>query len=124
MRHLFATPSAVVILLLASCSDGGGADGFAYEVQTPGNGRYEKIKFNVGVVVSDGSIDARIPLTVVEGDAIAIRYQVDGREVVDTLDVRRISTKSTTGGTLCRLHSAPERTVGDTVYVKPCKVVQ
>jgi hypothetical protein len=113
----------VIAALVAGCF-GGGVDGYAYEVETPGSGRYEKITTNVGVVISDGSIEAKIPARVAEGDQISVVYVADGREVTDALRVRRISTKEVSGGFLCRLHAAPERTVGDTVYVKPCKVVR
>ena len=123
MRESQAAFVLLLLLLVAACGSAGG-DGHAYEVETPRTGRYEKIKANVGVVVSNSSIEARIPANVTEGDLIHIEYEVDGRKVVDQMPVRRISIKQTSGEVLCRLHSAPERTVGDTVYVKPCIVLR
>jgi hypothetical protein len=102
------------------CSGGGSSSSSAQDVETPGSGRYNRIRANVGVIFIDGSIQARIPSRVSVGQTIDISFVKDGQEITDSWKVVRISTKDT----LCRLHNAPERTVGDTVYVKPCKVVR
>lgn len=108
------------IACVPGCSGQSAGSDSAQEVETPGSGRYERIKANVGVVVSDGSIQATIPTNVAVGQTIDVSFVKDGQEITDSWQVVRISTKNQ----LCRLHSAPDRTVGNTVYVKPCRVLR
>ena len=120
-QRLFSTALLASIVLAAGCSGrSSGSDSPAQEVETPGTGRYERVKANVGVVVSDSSIRATIPVNVSVGQEIGVSFVKDGQEITDSWQVVRISTK----GSLCRLHSAPDRTIGNTVYVKPCRVLR
>jgi hypothetical protein len=111
---------ALAAFFLFGCSGSDGDTSSAQFVETPGAGRYEKIKSNVGVVVSDGSIQATIPKTVSVGQTIDVTFENDGQRTTDRWRVVRISTR----GNLCRLHSAPAREVGNTVFVRPCKVAR
>ncbi len=125
MKHPgFHISLAAVILVAIACTagcSGQSADSLsALEVETPGSGRYERIKVNVGVVVSDSSIQATIPAKVSVGQTIEVSFSKNGQAITDSWQVVRISTKNT----LCRLHSTPGRKVGNTVYVKPCRVLR
>jgi hypothetical protein len=108
-----------VCTLTGGCSGRSAAEGAPLEVETPGTGRYDRIMLNAGVIVSDGSIHAFIPQRVKINDTVSVSFSRDGKKLTHTLVVTRISQK----GTLCRLHTTPERVVGNTIYVRPCKVL-
>ena len=119
--HRFSTALLLAAFACApGCSGESAGSDTAQEVETPGSGRYERIKANVGVVVSDSSIQVTIPSNVSVGQIIDVSFVKDGQEITDSWQVVRISTKNK----LCRLHSAPDRTVGNTVYVRPCRVLR
>lgn len=124
MRHYGYEKVSCSLLLatlcLPGCSGSDGGANSAQVVETPGNGRYERIKARVFISVSDGSIQATIPTSVSVGQTIDVSFESDGQKITDTWKVVRISTKDA----LCRLHSAPDRNIGNTVYVKPCTVVR
>lgn len=70
--------------------------------------------------MSDSSIQAAIPKRVSVGQELVVTFSHDGQVMQDRWRIVRISTK----GELCRLHSAREGEVGNTVYVKPCRVIK
>jgi hypothetical protein len=125
MTHLGFQRYLVALLITAfvcatGCSGQSANSDSAQEVETPGTGRYDRIIVNLGIVVSDSSIQATIPSKVSVGQIIEVSFVKDGQEITDSWQVVRISTK----GTLCRLHNARDRTVGNTVYVKPCRILR
>lgn len=117
---IVAATFSAIGLLATGCSLSRDAEGSPKEIETPGNARYERVILNAGIILSDGSIQAKLPSRIAIGQTIEVSFDRNGNNLTDTLVVTRISTK----GQLCRVHTTPERVVGNTLYVRPCKVLR
>ncbi len=96
------------------------ADDWASVAFTEGEGLLE-IVTDYLIFSSGKSYEALIPRRIKEGTRIHISYKDGSRSIETDFDVAGISTK----GELCRIHnklpSKYSTSVGDTIYVKPCR---
>lgn len=110
----------LIILILGLFSSQADADDWASVAFTGGIGRLEVVT-DYWIFSSGKSHEAHIPRRIQEGTRIRISYEEDGKLVKTDFFVAGISTK----GDLCHIHnklpSQYSTSVGDTIYVKPCR---
>lgn len=92
-------------------------------VRTVGTAELETVS-NFLLFSSSTKTPVRIPEVISAGESIRIQYVVSGKTVVATFPVVDISIR----GNLCWLHSKQrtqyDSTLGDTIYVQPCRRIR
>jgi hypothetical protein len=110
----------LIIILVSLLSLPAHADDWASIAFTDGSGRLEIIT-DYWIFSSGKSYEAQIPRRIQEGTRIHISYKDNGRLIETDFVVAGIGTK----GELCRIHnklpSKYSKSVGDTIYAKPCR---
>ena len=99
------------------------ADEPAEVVRTAGTAELERVS-NFLLFSSSTKTPVRIPEVISAGESIRIQYVESGKTVVATFPVVDIAIR----GDLCWLHSKQrtqyDSTLGDTIYVQPCRRVR
>ncbi|OUL93274.1 hypothetical protein [Paraburkholderia hospita] len=112
-----------MLLCSALLSFGANAEESAQTVGTAGTAELE-IVHDFFIVSTSTKIKVQVPQYVALGQLISIRYMKDGHVIDATFPVAQINIRNDLCWLHSKGHSALDPSLGDTIYVQPCRRLQ